>query len=141
MKTLSAKYFKCHFELRSPGGCGLAALNSVLMMMEKRGIIYSYSPEKGISPAWILRELRRVGLKATPKTISIRNLKGPAILWYPGQDGGHYVAVCMVRNGKALICDSEKSRLYWLPFPYLRKKWYRFTRGRWCGWVIEVRKE
>lgn len=140
MKTLSAAFFACHFELGGAGGgCGLAALNSILSMMGKRGIIFPFSPEKGISPKRILRELRRVGLSAIPKLVSVRNLKSHCILWYP-PPRDHYVVVRKVEDGSALVYDSEKSRPYWLPLASLQKKWYKQYSGRQCGWVIEVRK-
>lgn len=141
MKPLSAKFFACHFQLGGAGGgCGLASLNSILTMLDKRGIIFAFSPEKGISPKRIIRELRLAGLSATPKLISIRNLKRHSILWYP-PPRDHYVVVREVKDGKALVYDSEKSRPYWLPLPSLQKKWYKQYSGRMCGWVIEVRKK
>ena len=140
-RRVGAAFFKCHFELgKKGGGCGQAALNTILMLMEKRGIIFSFSPEKGITSARIMYELRRVGLKATPKTITTRSLKPYSILWYP-PPRDHYVAVGIIRKGKALIYDSEKSRAYWMPLQHLAKRWYKQYSGRQCGWVIEVRKK
>ncbi|MEK7211754.1 MAG: cysteine peptidase family C39 domain-containing protein [Patescibacteria group bacterium] len=135
---MSVEFF---FELAGKGGgCGLCALNTILTMFGKRGVIFPFSSEKGISPKRILRELRRTGLIAEPKTISIRNLRRHSILWYP-LPRDHYVVVRKIANGKALIYDSEKNRPYWCRLSILKKKWYRWHKGRWCGWVIEVKKK
>lgn len=130
------------FEQVGNGGCGLCVVNTILKMFGKRGLIFSFSPEKGISPKRILHELRKADLIVVSKTISIRNLKPLSILWYPPRgknEGDHYVVASKVKNKKVFIFDSEKKEPYWERFPVLQKKWYRWYKGRWCGWVIEVK--
>jgi ABC-type bacteriocin/lantibiotic exporter with double-glycine peptidase domain len=105
-------------------------------MFDLPGAIFPFSAAKGVSPKRILLELRKAGLIAVPKTISIRNLKPRSILWYP-PPSDHYVVVREIADGKALIYDSEKKAPYWLRLSILKRRWYGKKPH---GWVIEVKK-
>jgi len=117
--------------------CGVAVVNIILKMFCVPGMIFcvSYAPDKGASPKKMLSMLRRSGLVAARKEISIRNLKLPAILYIKLSD--HYIVVGRIKNGKALIFDSAKNKPYWLKLSTLKRKWYGQKKN---GWVIEVRK-
>jgi ABC-type bacteriocin/lantibiotic exporter with double-glycine peptidase domain len=137
-RRVSLRFF---FEQIGKGGCGVCAVNTILKKFGLKGVIFPFSPKKGVTSTRILRELRKAGLIAEPKTISIRNLRPWLILWYPpkGGDGGdHYVVIGEIVDGWVLIYDSERKKPYWSQLSTLKKKWYRWYRGRWCGWVIEV---
>jgi ABC-type bacteriocin/lantibiotic exporter with double-glycine peptidase domain len=123
------------FEQIGEGSCGVCAANAIFKMFGLRGAIFSFSAIKGVSPKRMLHELRKAGLIAVPKTISIRNLKPYSILYYP-LPNDHYVVVREIAGGKALIYDSEKKGPYWLRLSILKKKWYGKKPD---GWVIEVR--
>jgi ABC-type bacteriocin/lantibiotic exporter with double-glycine peptidase domain len=122
----------CFFEQVGTGGCGVCCVNTVLKMHGMSGVIFSYSMDKGTSPKRILRELRKAGLVAVSKIISVRNLKPKSILYCP-PPSDHYVVVGEIEHGDALIYDSSKKEPYWLSLPFLCKKW--------AGWVIETRKD
>lgn len=124
------------FEQIGNGSCGVCAANTIFKMFGLRGAIFSFSTIKGVSPKRILLELRKSGLIAVPKTISIHNLKPRSILYYP-PPSDHYVVVREIADGKALIYDSEKKGPYWLRLSILRKRWYGKKP---YGWVIEVKK-
>lgn len=132
-KRASVEYF---FEQIGKGSCGVCAVNTILKMFGLRGAIFSFSPLNGTSPKRILHELRKVGLNAISKTISIRNLKPRSILYYPPSND-HYVVVGEIADGKALIYDSAKKGPYWCRLSALKKKWYGEKPS---GWVIEVKR-
>ena len=139
-KKVSLRFF---FEQVGDTGCGVCVVNTILKKYDLRGLIFLFTKKKGTSSKRIICELRKAGLKAKSKTISIRNLKEWSILWYPPRgkrSGDHYVVVGEIKNGMFLIYDSEKKEPYWEEAPALKKKWYRWYHNRWCGWVIEVRK-
>lgn len=117
--------------------CGVAAVNIILKMFCKPGMIFcvSYNPDKGASPKKMLSKLRSSGLIAESKNIAVCNLKPRSILYIKSRD--HYVVVGWVENGKALIFDSVKIKPYWLNLSTLKKQWYGQKKN---GWVIEVRK-
>ena len=132
-KRTSVKFF---FEQIGKGSCGVCAVNTILKMFGLRGVIFSFSATKGTSPKRILHELRKAGLIAVSKTISIRNLKPRSILYYP-PPSDHYVVVGKIADGEALVYDSKEKEPYWRRLSVLKKKWYgRKTHG----WVIEVKK-
>lgn len=111
--------------------CGVCAVNTILKMFNKSGVIFSISPIRGTSPKRIMQELRKAGLNAISKKISIYNVKPRSILYYePPND--HYVVVGDVKNGKILIYDSAKHTPYWTTPSSISKNWK--------GWVIEVKK-
>lgn len=129
---------ECFFEQIGEGSCGVCVTNVILKMWDKPGAIFRFYPDKGVSSKKILWILRRAGLDARPKIISIRNLKPRSILWYPFKD--HYVVVGEIADGRAHIYDSEKKGPYWCRLSILKKKWYKLYSGRWRGWVIETKK-
>ena len=122
--------------------CGICVLNILLAKYSKPGIIFSVDRKKGTSSVKLIRELRKAGLKAKSKRISIRNLKPWSVLWYPargkkGRRGDHYVVFIKAVNGKFFIYDSVEKEPYWLEAGTLLKKWYGIKKN---GWVIEVSK-
>lgn len=125
----------CFFE-QLGSSCGVCATNVLLKMWGLPGVIFSFHPIKGVSPKKILWILRRQGLDAKSKRISIRNLKPRSLLYYPFPND-HYVVVKKIADGKALVYDSEKKGPYWLYLSVLKKKWYGQKSD---GWVIETRK-
>ena len=136
---MNTKYF---FMQRDSKSCGCCILCTVLKKNGLPGVIFSVG-DKGTSSKRILFELRKAGLIAVSKTISICNLRPWSILWYPprsNDNGDHYVVVGEIADGKALIYDSEKKAPYWLQLSALKKKWYKLYSGRWRGWVIETKK-
>jgi len=105
-----------------------------------------FAGEKDTTPRKLMNKIRRVGLEAKAKDISIRSLdsKSWLILWYPPRGekrkrGNHYVVFVTAENGKYLIYDSVKKDSEWLTESELKKVWYRKDRKRPCGWVIEIR--
>ena len=105
---------------------------------------FFFAGEKGTSAKKLMYRLRKIGLEANSKDISIRNLKPWSILWYPargkkGKRGNHYVVFVKALNGKYLIFDSVKQGPEWLEESELKKRWYRKDRKWPCGWVIEIR--
>ncbi len=125
-----------HFEQRTRGGCGLCVVNVVLKMHGLRGVIFEFSAKKGISSKKILIELRRAGLIAQPKMVSVHCLKPRSIIWYTKPED-HYVAVGKIVGGWALIFDGDNEKPDWMRLSDLIKKWY-YKGNR--GWVIETRK-
>jgi len=139
-KKVSLRFF---FEQVGDTGCGVCVVNTILKKYGLRGLIFPFTKKKGTSSKRIILELRKAGLKAKSKTISIRNLKEWSILWYPprGKDNGdHYVVVGRIAGNEALIYDSAKRRPCWERLSVIQKKWYRWYHNRWCGWVIEIKK-
>ncbi len=131
-KILKKKYAEFFFMQMGPT-CGVCVLNTVLKMFGKRGVIFniSYAPNKGVSPKRIMYELRRAGLDAISRKISIRSLKRGFILYYePPID--HYVVVGEVKKEKILIYDSARYAPYWTTPSKLSEKWK--------GWAIKVTK-
>lgn len=125
---MSIRYF---FKQRDKKSCGVCVINTILKIYYLPGAIFSVG-DNGTSPKRILHELRKAGLIAVSKKISIRNLKPRSILYYsPPKD--HYVVVGEIANGWVLIYDSGKKEPYWLRLSTLRKKW--------GGWVIETKRE
>ena len=138
-RKTSVEFF---FEQVGESGCGVCAVNTILKKHGLRGIIFPCTA-KGTTSTRVIHELRKAGLIAKSKTISIRNLKEWSILWYPPRgdhEGNHYVVVGEIADGKALIYDSEKKEPCWEQLSAIQKKWYRWYNRRWCGWVIEVKK-
>jgi len=135
-KTTGLEFF---FEQIGEGSCGVCAVNTILKMFGLGGRIFSFSPQKGVSSKRILLELRRAGLIAERREISIRNLRSRSILWYP-PSSDHYVVVGEIADGKALIYDSQNKGPHWYRLSLVKKKWYKLYSGRLRGWVIEVKK-
>lgn len=103
-----------------------------------------FAGEKDTTPRKLMNKIRKVGLEAEAKDISIRNLKPWSILWYPPRGkkrkrGNHYVIFVRVENGKYLIYDSIEKEPCLIEGFELKKNWYRKYHNRWCGWVIEIR--
>ncbi|MFZ5559244.1 MAG: cysteine peptidase family C39 domain-containing protein [Patescibacteria group bacterium] len=134
-KRANVEYF---FRQNDSKSCGVCVVNTILKMFGLPGAIFSVNAKRGTSPKRILQELRKAGLVAVSKTISIRNLKPRSILWYPFPRD-HYVVVGDIADGKALIYDSERKEPYWCHLSILKKKWYG-GGGKSHGWVIEVTK-
>lgn len=138
-KEVSLEFF---FEQVGDSGCGVCVVNTILKKHGLRGLIFPFT-KKGVTSTRVICELRKAGLYAKSKTISIHNLKEWSILWYPprGKQGGdHYVVVGQTTDKEALVYDSAKRMPRWEKLSAIKKKWYRWYHNRWCGWVIEVRK-
>ncbi|MDP2934834.1 MAG: cysteine peptidase family C39 domain-containing protein [bacterium] len=126
--------------------CGPCVVLMTLAHFDKP-MRFFFAGDKGTSSRKILNRFRKAGLEAKPKIISIRNLfkEEWSVLWYPPRGkkrkrGNHYVIFVRAENGKYLIYDSAEKEPLWLEESELKKKWYRWYHGRWCGWVIEVKK-
>jgi len=118
------------FKQADKTSCGVAAINSVLKMHNKNGVVFS-SP-KGTTPQKMVKILTAQGVSATPKKkVTVENIKPKSILYYPKED--HYVAVKKVGDNKAFVNDSLKSGGKWIDLKTLKKKW--------GGWIIETRKK
>jgi ABC-type bacteriocin/lantibiotic exporter with double-glycine peptidase domain len=132
-----------HFEQSGKAGCGVCAPNVLFKKHGLPGRIFPYTDVSGTSSWKLISELRKGGLRAKPKTISICNLKPWSILWYPPKGrcrGGHYIVVGQIKGDKVAIYDSAKKKPYWEKLSVLQGDWYRWYRNRWCGWVVEVSK-
>ena len=139
-RRVSLRYF---FKQTIDSGCAVCAANVLFKKYGLQGAIFPFSKKKGTSSWKLIRELRKMGLEARSKTISIRSLKEWSILWYPPKGrgkGDHYVVVGKIRNNRFLIYDSEREEPYWEGAENLKKNWYRWYRNSWCGWIIEVSK-
>lgn len=118
------------FKQADQTSCGVAAINSVLKMHNKNGVVFS-SP-KGTTPQKMIKILEAQGVSATPKKrVAVSGIKPKSILYYPGED--HYVAIKKVGANKAFVNDSLKNKGQWINLNTLKKKWK--------GWAIETRKK
>lgn len=122
------------FKQSDRSSCGVCAVNSILKMYGKPGIVFS--TPKGVSPEQISKTLKQQGIATkVVKKADISQLKPRSIVYYPAED--HYVALEQVSGTRVLVNDSLKGGPEWVDAEALERKAKEGDESG-IGWVMET---